>query len=402
MRMPGNQEPMNSGTVAPSRTGHALVLGGLDIAEPIHDAGLPVTMMRPRAEPSRFSRARIPWVEQSNPEELVGGLREAARRLDDPVVLYVGDDQMLQFASHHRDELRPELTFLMPDAGVVDALLDKGQFQELAVRQGLPVPAGEVVSTTDDVDAATTPELPVLIKPLLWNAQRLETDFGASKAVVATSRQELRAALNRVAHSYERVLVQTFVVGPETGVESYHVYVDPEGRIAAEFTGRKIRTSPAAFGQSTALTTTDAGDVAELGRRVVRAVGVQGVAKVDFKRDPSGALWLFEVNVRFNLWHRLGAVAGCNIPALVFADLTGRPRPEFTRGLPGLTWSRQPRDLMIAREHGIPPRKYLRWLQECDAVSGLRVSDPMPFVRGSIPIQLRAKMQSFRERGRRR
>jgi hypothetical protein len=52
-----------------------------------------------------------------------------------------------------------------------------------------------------------------------------------------------------------------------------------------------------------------------------------GGAKLDFKSAPDGRLLLLEINPRFNLWHHLGAVAGVNLPALVYADLVGLPRP---------------------------------------------------------------------------
>ena len=55
--------------------------------------------------------------------------------------------------------------------------------------------------------------------------------------------------------------------------------------------------------------------------------GLTGVAKLDFKRDRSGKLHLFEINPRFTLWHHAAAIAGVNIPALVYADLTGAPWP---------------------------------------------------------------------------
>ena len=45
------------------------------------------------------------------------------------------------------------------------------------------------------------------------------------------------------------------------------------------------------------------------------ALGLRGVAKLDFKRTAAGELVLLEVNPRFNLWHLPGAVAGVNLPA---------------------------------------------------------------------------------------
>jgi hypothetical protein len=147
-------------------------------------------------------------------------------------------------------------------------------------------------------------------------------------------------------------LVQEFVHGSEARIESYHCYVDQEGRVAGEFTGRKIRTYPMRFGHTTALEITEAADVRRLGRDIVERLGISGVAKLDFKRDMQGQLRLLEINPRFTLWHHPAAIAGVNIPALVYADLTGRPRPAPARLRAGLRWCRPWKDFPAAREGG--------------------------------------------------
>ncbi len=121
------------------------------------------------------------------------------------------------------------------------------------------------------------------------------------------------------------LLAQEMIPGPETKIESYHCYVDEKGTVVGEYTGRKIRTYPEALGHSTALTITNADDVAKLGRELVAKLNFSGVAKFDFKRAPDGQLHLLEVNPRYNLWHYVGAVAGVNLPALVYGDLLGLP-----------------------------------------------------------------------------
>ena len=89
-------------------------------------------------------------------------------------------------------------------------------------------------------------------------------------------------------------------------------------------------------------------------------IGLTGVAKLDFKRDPQGKLRLLEINPRFNLWHHPGAVAGVNIPALVYADLTGSPRPAATRVKAGVRWCRPWKDFPAARAAGVPLTTWVR------------------------------------------
>jgi predicted ATP-grasp superfamily ATP-dependent carboligase len=161
-------------------------------------------------------------------------------------------------------------------------------------------------------------------------------------------------------------------------MESYHAYVDERGNTVGEFVGRKIRTLPAAYGDSTALETTDAADVLALGRTLLRRLKLRGVAKLDFKRGPDGRLHLLEVNPRFNLWHHLGAVAGVNLPALVYGDLVGWPRPIGGQAQPGFRWCKPWKDAAAARAAGMSLGRWVPWALRCEAKSGVAWDDPLP------------------------
>ena len=108
------------------------------------------------------------------------------------------------------------------------------------------------------------------------------------------------------------------------------------------------------YGHTTALEITDAADVRRQGRDIVERLALTGVAKLDFKRDPQGNLRLLEINPRFNLWHHPGALAGVNIPALVYADLAGLPRPPAMPAKAGVRWCRLWKDFPAARAAGMP------------------------------------------------
>jgi predicted ATP-grasp superfamily ATP-dependent carboligase len=180
------------------------------------------------------------------------------------------------------------------------------------------------------------------------------------------------------------LLAQQLIPGAEAQIESYHCYVDRHGRIAGEFTGRKIRTFPLSYGHTTALEITAAADVQRQGRHIVERLGLTGVAKLDFKRDQAGALHLLEINPRFTLWHHPAAIAGINIPALVYADLTGTPRPATTSARTGVRWCRAWKDLPAARASGVPLTTWLPWMIGCEAKSALSWNDPMPVLRSTL------------------
>lgn len=365
----------------------ACVLGDLDLVRPLGQAGIPCAVVDHR-DPviySRFIRARFKCEEKREGETdpLVPALIRFAESQPEPPVLFYETDPMLLLVSRHRDELASRFRFVLADAELVEDLADKARFQALAERLELPVPrAFHLVPgiPVSDLDL----RLPVVVKPTLRCLKVWKPLAGQSKAVLADTPERLEAIWAQVAPAGVEVVVQEYVPGPESRVESYHVYVDPAGEIAAEFTGRKLRTFPLERGWSSALIIAEAPDVADLGREVIRRLRLQGVAKLDFKRDPDGRLHLLEVNPRFNLWHHPGAAAGVNLPSLVYADLTGRPRPAVKKARPGVRWCSPGSDLRAARALNMPLYQWLGWALACETLSEVSWDDPTPLLLGIL------------------
>jgi D-aspartate ligase len=369
----------------------ACVMGDINLVRPLGLAGIPCAVVTGADDPALFSRYGRPAFYWDDFEDDQAGLLEAlmgfgTARHDRPVLYYQQDAQLL-LISRHRSTLSQAFRFLLPDGELVEDLVDKARFQALAERLDLPVP---VTRRLRPAPGAAVPELdlryPVILKPLT-RLRSWEAVGGMGKALRVDGPEALRALWPRLCGAGMDLLAQELVPGPENRIESYHVYVDARGHVAGEFTGRKIRTFPRAYGHSTALTVTDAdgdaADVAALGRGLAARLNLRGVAKFDFKRAPDGRLYLLEVNPRFSLWHHLGAVAGVNLPALVHADLMGLPRPPAARARPGVCWSNLRKDRLAARGEGVPLAVWALWALRCEA-KALSLDDPMPFLRNLV------------------
>jgi D-aspartate ligase len=369
----------------------ACVFGeGVDLLQTAGLAGIPcVSVSPPGAVPrfSRFCRAAVTWHDPlPEAEALLKALLEFARTVGEPPVLFYQGDEDTLFVSRFRSELAPHFRFVIPEASLVEDLIDKDRFQAFAQRLELPVPPSTTLTPHSPPSAELGITFPALVKPI---ARQLATASwrslaGHAKAVQVASLDELTRVWRQAASINTSLLVQQLIAGDENRIESYHVYVDSRGEVAGEFTGRKVRTFPRRFGHSSALEISAEEDVRTLGLNLVKRMGLRGVAKLDFKRDPGGKLYLLEANPRFNLWHHLGAVAGVNLPALVYADLTGTPRPTRATARPGVGWSKPLEDLRAVRAAGAPFRTWLSWTIGARATSGFAANDPMLLVGWAI------------------
>jgi predicted ATP-grasp superfamily ATP-dependent carboligase len=362
----------------------------MDLVRPLGRAGIDAAVVARPGDPerfSRFTRAVIETAGHSEPDEqVVDHLIDFGQRQSSPPVLFYTSDKTLMLTSRFRERLREAFAFVIPDHGLVCDLVDKARFQVLAERLSLPVPRARVLDAAKQVPS---PDLdlrfPVVIKPVTrLDYVRWAGLESRAKAYHVACAEDLRVLWPRLAASQVVVVAQEMVRGHENQIVSYHAYVDDDGCIVGEFTGRKIRTYPPEFGHTTALTVSADREAADIGRNILQSLGFSGVAKLDFKRGPDGQLHLLEINPRFSLWHHPGAAAGVNIPALVHGDLTGRPRPRAVSARPGTTWVKAWRDPLAAREDGISLRRWMLWALRADTTSVLAWDDPMPFLRGMM------------------
>jgi D-aspartate ligase len=380
-------------------TALALVMGDIDLVRALGLAGITSAFVGAPDSPARFSRhveALLPWHDE---DLMVESLQRFGREQPEPPVLYPQTDAALLLASRHRDRLRDAFRLPLADSALVDQLVDKDRFQALAERRGLPIPrAHRLPATNGGPPPALDVDFPLVVKPITRTPDWTATVSGG-KALQVSGPDEWAAVWPRLAACRLDVLVQHFVSGPESAVESYHAYVDDGGATAGEFTGRKIRTYPPRYGYSTAVEVVELPDVAALGRDVLASLGLRGVAKADFKRDERGRLHLLEVNPRFNLWHHPAAVAGVNLPALVHADLTGGARPPGSRPTRRVTWCQPLTDLRSASATGMSPLRWMRFARGCGAVSGLSRDDPLPFLRGTLTSAVARRLPHLRRDG---
>jgi D-aspartate ligase len=383
-----------SGRDASPRVAVACVLGEIDLVRALGRAGIACAVAAVPDDPalySRYVRETVTWFDPwDEADRMLESLLAWGRRQDvKPVLFYNGDHDLL-LVSRNREPLSEAFDFVIADADLVEDLVDKERFRVRVQRSGLPVPQNVSFEPDETAPSKLDLEFPVVVKPVTRRDDIWMPVSGGSKAVRLDDPDALRDLWPRLS-GQGRMIAQSLIEGDESRIESYHVFADESGSIICEFTGKKIRTLPARFGETTALEITDAPDVLRLGRDLVTGLKLTGVAKFDFKRDNDGRLWLLEVNPRFNLWHNAGALAGANIPAVVYRHLTGdRPAPSCEPRA-GITWCHLTKDAKAARSAGLGLPSWASWAARTDAKWALSVRDPMPFVRGVLWRRLKRK-----------
>jgi predicted ATP-grasp superfamily ATP-dependent carboligase len=379
----------------------ACVIGDLSLVRALGRAGIPVVLVAgsrtPVAAHSRYTREvlEVPSFVDA-PDAAVAALFEFGRQHARPSVLFPQGDHDLLAVSRARDLLSAHFRFALPERELVEDLVDKRRFAALAERRGLPTPRTTTLRQGELEPAALERwrTFPAILKPSMrthWFDSRLHalTPHGPQKALRVESRHELASMLPSMRAYEGDFILQELVPGGEDHILSYHAYAS-DGRVIAEFTGRKVRTLPRSFGLSSCVEITDDAALRQLGRSFVAQVSFSGVVKLDFKRHAdNGRLYLLEANPRFNLWHHPAALAGVNLPALVYRHVTEDTLPDRRlEARAGVRWMSARDDFAAMREYRAAGElTFGRWLLDlfgADIREDLALGDPGPTLRSAL------------------
>ena len=278
-----------------------------------------------RDSPARFSRLRDAFVDVGG-EDMQSRMLDWLRSAPRGTVVLAGSDEGLELIARHRAELL--------DVGCVPmeandetllAMLDKERTYAAAGEQGIPAPRVRRLSAGVDIEAVSRElSYPCVLKPVHSHVFARRAKVRA-KVLTADSPEDLKAVFERMSAIGVEMLVTEVIAGADDEFVSYYGYLDERGEPLLELTKRKIRQNPPHFGIGTYHATTHDPEVAEVGLRFLRAVGLRGLGNVEFKRDSTdGQLKLIECNARFTMANELIRAAGIDLALFSYNRLLGR------------------------------------------------------------------------------
>lgn len=330
------------------------------------------------------------------PEAYVREVAALAQQLGAALVIPVTDASADAILSH-RSLLPPEVRLPFAPLEVYRAASDKVHVHRLAKDAGIGIEASVIVERHGDPAPADTTLYPGYVKPhrsVVGGEERRK--LGVSPIASREACTQVLAGLHPDAFP---VIVQGKVVGPGEGV----FVARWNGVTIARFAHRRLREKPPAGGVSVFRESIPLDpQVLAACERMLDALGWQGVAMIEGKRDLStGAWYVMEINGRFWGSLQLAIDAGVDFPALlvgaVLGDDVGEP-PTWKSGV-RLRWEWGDVDHLLIRlrrskqrlglSEAAPGRigavlAFLTNRPGRDRLEVLRLRDPLPFVVESL------------------
>lgn len=222
-------------------------------------------------------------------------------------------------------------TLALPTDHAMAVANDKDRTLTLAQSLGIDCPETVPIDRPDDVPAALARlGLPVVLKPSTsWPAH----SSCRLRPTEVIDRIEAEATTRQFLHAGCRVLAQEWVGGRREGVSLFIV----EGDVRAAFGHVEHRTTPALGGASVVReSTTVPPDLYDTSVRLAKAIGLEGLCEVEFRRDRHGRPLLMEVNARLTGVIETAWRAGVDFPAMVWRWASGLPVEGVTDYRTGL------------------------------------------------------------------
>ncbi len=341
-------------------------VGGLGPIRSLGERGVRVVLgaITPKdpARLSRFVSETLPLPDPALDEiGFVVSLEMAAGR-HPGAVLIPADDETLIAVSRNKDRLAERFRVACGDWDAVRVFIDKQYTYQLAAAAGVPVPHTLVPSSIEEVDGyAARASYPVLVKP---SQSHLYARRFGRKLTEVEDANGLRAAYAAAADAGLDVMLQERIPGADSQGTNYNCYMW-DGVPLVEFTARKVRLQPSAYGRPSSVVSRWIPELVEPGRAVLRSAAYSGFANVEFKQDlRDGAHKLMEVNARINFSSLLAARSGVDFAWLMYRHAAFGEVPSGLRQRTGLYWIDGGRDLISGARAVLGRRSPLRSLVE--------------------------------------
>jgi len=262
-------------------------------------------------------------------EELIGALLELGPQFSEKAVLVPCTDTSVITISQKRETLRDWYHVALPDATVVDTLINKVKFYKYALETSLPIPATRFVSSIAEVKSSLSEiEYPCIVKPPYrteaWKANLKQ------KAFIIKDSKELLDQAQRLLEYVDMLIIQQIIEGPDPNHVTGNCYYNSDNQPLVIYTSRKIRQWPHGTGQGCSSESVIDESVKKYMLRLFSGIGYYGLGYVEMKRDEkTGQYYMIEPNIGRPTGRSAAAEAsGVELIYTMYCDVLGWPLPE--------------------------------------------------------------------------
>jgi predicted ATP-grasp superfamily ATP-dependent carboligase len=286
----------------------------------------------------------LPDLVQDTPA-FIAAITKFVRECSPRVILPTGDVTIGVLRGHREELAELGCCLALASESALDIANDKDRTLTLAGQLGIAQPKSLRIGAIDDLTAAVTEfGFPFVLKPTIsWTGGTVDRLI----CVDVINKDEAREVTEHFLRAGAGVLAQQWVPGRREGV-SLFIAGD---EVMAACGHVAYRTTPPLGGASAVRESIEApDDTMHAAVLLAKAIGLQGVCEVEFRRDAENLPLLMEINARLAGTIENAVQAGVDFPLMIWRWATGQEVPRAsacrygirTRWLHGdMRWLRQ-------------------------------------------------------------
>ena len=224
----------------------------------------------------------------------------------EPVILIACGDGYAELLSKHKDELSKVFVVPYIDYDLLEKLISKEGFYEVAEKYGLPYPKTKIITMDDYKSGKYTDvpfQFPVELKPedpVSWLNCQFE---GRKKTFTIHDENEFKDIVGKIyTHGYtEDLILQDFIPGDDSNMRTLNAYVDKNHQVKMMCLGHPLLEDPTPQSIGNYMTILPAYDekLYEQVQAFLEKLHYTGMANFDIKYDTrDGQYKFFEINLR--------------------------------------------------------------------------------------------------------
>ncbi|KAF1294071.1 hypothetical protein [Candidatus Enterococcus leclercqii] len=244
----------------------------------------------------------------------------------DKLILFAASDGYAELVINNQERLKDYYALPFVQQDLLQELILKENFYDLAEEIGLDHPATVKVNGTNYQKVSCPFGFPMAVKPSN-SVKYAEVDFeGKKKAYIVKDEAELKEVLAAVYSSdyQETMLIQDFIPGPDSNMRVLNAYVGKDGKVQLMCLGHPYLedVTPILVGNYVAIKSTANMEIYQKYQDFLEKIGYHGFANFDMKYDPrDGKFKIFEINLRPGRSSFYTTLAGCNLMQAAIEDL---------------------------------------------------------------------------------
>lgn len=200
---------------------------------------------------------------------------------------------------------------------------DKRIQYSLCEKLGVPYPKTISIENNDDLNKIPSIQFPVLLKP----TKRDDLKVDVFRNLHLNNNKVLEENWQKLQHYLSlgiTFLASEIIPGDGSNIYAYTGYRNQNGDILNEWTGKKLSQFPDDFGVFSSASNEAPENVLIQGRILLNGMDIKGIAQPEFKYDYRDQKYkLMEINLRSDMWHKIGTLSGVNLPYTQYLDGIG-------------------------------------------------------------------------------